>query len=344
MEFILYPFVTYISNWNTIFTTFGSVWRYHRPDSLGPAGWYQFFQEEYKAILVSCSIDLEFILYTLAIGAAFTIVRWISQKLLFDKIPIWLDMNEESSDKFPESLFRLFSYIFIWSCSAYAIFFSKYPLMNNPNNMWADFVGVSTEVAPDVFCIYILQCGYYVHCVYANIWLDVHRSDFWALMLHHVVTLSLISFSYASRYHNVGIIVVALHDICDVFIELAKCGLYLQVLGGKKYWLPEFISSVGFVIFTVLWIWLRMYWFQTKVLMGTAVASMQYDMDGEFYLIFNVLLLILYGLNCYWFFFILLILYDVIGGSPLADKREEALVEKSRQEAAERREEKAAKS
>lgn len=344
MEYLLYPFTTYISNWNEIFTTFVSVWRYHRPDSLGPAGWYQFFQEEYREFIVSCSMDREFILYTLAIGAAFTIIRWIAQKLLLDKIPIWLDMSEESSDKFPESLFRLFSYIFIWSCSAYVVFFSNYPILEDQFFMWNDSTGVSTVVPPDIFFIYILQCGYYVHCVYANIWLDIHRADFWALMLHHVVTLSLISFSYASRYHNGGVIVVFLHDICDIFIEIAKCGRYLLVLGGKTYWLPDFLSTVAFVIFTGLWIWLRMYWFQTKVLMGTAVVSMQFDMDGEFYLIFNFLLLILYGLNCYWFFFIALIVYDVITGAPLSDKREDALVEKMRQEAARRREEKAAKS
>ncbi|KAI6656597.1 Ceramide synthase 1-like [Oopsacas minuta] len=332
MDYIVQPFVTYVTNWNEIFTMFMSVWRYQRPDSLGPAGWYQFFKQEYKEILMSCTMDMEFIIYTLAIGALITIIRIGSQKLILDKIPIWLDMNEESRDKFPESLFRLISYIFIWSCTSYVILFSNYPILDDPDYMWSDFSGVSTIIAPDIFFVYVLQCGYYVHCAYANIALDVHRADFWALMLHHVVTLSLISFSYASRYHNVGIAVVFLHDICDIFIELAKCGLYLQVLGGKKYWLPDKVSTVAFITFTSLWVWLRLYWFQTKVLMSTAVASMQFDMDGEFYLIFNVLLLILYGLNLYWFFFILLIIVDILSGGELADKREEELVAKTRAE------------
>ena len=340
MEIIAYPFVTYFTNWKKIFSTFMNVWYYHRPDSLGPAGWYQFFHQEYKEIMYSCTMEREFIIYMLAIGIAFTVIRFISHKLFLDKIPIWMDMNEESRDKFPESFFRLISYIFIWSCSAYVLLFSKYPLMDNPDNMWNDFSGESTEIAADVFFIYVLQCGYYVHCVYANIVLDVHRSDFWALMLHHVVTLSLISFSYAARYHNVGIIVVFVHDICDIFLEIAKCGRYLQVLGGKQQKLPDIISMIAFVIFSSLWVWLRLYWYQTKVLMGTAVASMRLDMDGEFYLLFNMLLMILYGLNLYWFFFILLVVYDIIVGEGLSDTREKDLIEKSKQEAQERKEKK----
>ena len=336
MEYLVNPFIAYISNWKKIFSIYVSVWRYHSPDSLGPAGWYQFFRQEYRAILVSCDMDTEFIIYTLMIGAIFTIVRWICQRFLFNKIPIWLDMNEESRDKFPESLFRLISYIFIWLCTLYVLLFSDYPVMDNPDYMWNDFVGVSTVVAPDVFYLYVLQCGYYVHCVYANIILDVHRTDFYALMLHHVVTLCLISFSYASRYHNVGVIVVFLHDICDVFLELAKVSRYLQVLGGKHYWLSDFVSWVSFIMFSSLWVILRLYWFQTKVLLGTGVSSMMLDMDGEFYLIFNTLLLILYGLNLYWFGFILLVVYDIIVGVGLSDNREKELLRKSEEEALKR--------
>ena len=337
MEYLVSPFIEYISNWKKIFSVYVSVWRYHRPDSLGPAGWYQFFRQEYRTILVSCNLDIEFILYTLAVGTAFTIIRWICQRLLFDKIPIWLDMNEEYRDKFPECLFRLISYIFLWLCSAYVIFFSNFPVMDHPNNMWDDYVGAATVIPPDVFFIYVLQCGYYVHCVYANIILDIHRSDFWALMIHHVVTLSLITFSYATKYHNVGVIIVFLHDICDVFLEVAKISRYLQVLGGKHYWISDFVSWVGFLIFSSLWVLLRLYWFQTIVLMGTAVNVILYDIDGEFYLIFNTLLLILYGLNLYWFGFILLVVYDIIVGVGLSDQREEELLRKSREESLRRK-------
>ena len=340
MEYLVNPFIAYISNWKKIFSIYVSVWNYNRPDSLGPAGWYQFLRQEYRAILVSCHVDTEFILYILAIGVAFTIIRWMCQRLLFDKIPNWLDMKEEYRDKFPECLFRLISYISIWLCSAYVILFSDYPVMDHPNNMWIEFVGPSTVVAPDVYFIYVLQCGYYVHCVYANIILDIHRSDFWALMLHHVVTLSLISLSYASRYHNAGVIVVFLHDICDVFLELAKISRYLQVLGGKHYWISDFVSWVAFLIFSSLWVVLRLYMFQTIVLMGTGVSSLLLDIDGEFYLLFNTLLLILYGLNVYWFGFILLVIYDIMVGVGISDKREEELLQKSKEEALKKKQQK----
>lgn len=330
MEYVVDSIVTYITNWKKIFSMFTSVWNYHRPDNLGPSGWYQFASKEYELIVNNCTLDQSFFLYTVLIAVIFTLVRSALSSLLLNKIPIWVGMNPESQDKFPESAFRLITYICMWCYSSYVLLFSKYPLLDDPRNMWMDFSGSQSVIESDIFFIYVLQCGYYLHCVYANIVLDVHRADFMALMLHHVVTLSLISFSYAARYHNVGVIVVFLHDICDVFLEIAKCGRYMTMLGDKKQPWAEVMSGIAFVIFTTLWVWLRLYWYQTKVIMGTGVASMQLFMDGDFYLIFNVLLLILYSLNLYWFFFILLIIWNIITGHEMEDIREKELIEAER--------------
>ena len=37
------------------------------------------------------------------------------------------------------------------------------------------------------------------------------------------------------RYHNVGILVVFLHDVTDVILEFTKCNVYAKNRNGKFY-------------------------------------------------------------------------------------------------------------
>ena len=53
---------------------------------------------------------------------------------------------------------------------------------------------------PDgIYWLYMLQMGFYVHCVYASLYLETIRRDFLAMMFHHFLTLGLLSYSYAVR-------------------------------------------------------------------------------------------------------------------------------------------------
>jgi sphingoid base N-palmitoyltransferase len=42
----------------------------------------------------------------------------------------------------------------------------------------------------------MFQLGFYWHSLYAHFAYEVKRKDFWPLLLHHVVTIGLIYFSY----------------------------------------------------------------------------------------------------------------------------------------------------
>ena len=55
------------------------------------------------------------------------------------------------------------------------------------------------EVPSLVYWAYAIQCSFYLHCFFATIFLDVWRKDSFMLIMHHVLTLNLIGFSYASR-------------------------------------------------------------------------------------------------------------------------------------------------
>ena len=54
-------------------------------------------------------------------------------------------------------------------------------------------------VDPAVYWLYMLQLGFYIHCVYASVFLETIRRDIVLLMLHHFITLALLGYSYAVR-------------------------------------------------------------------------------------------------------------------------------------------------
>ena len=55
-------------------------------------------------------------------------------------------------------------------------------------------------VPSELYWLYMLQMGFYVHCVYASTFLETIRRDYTLLMLHHFLTLALLSYSFAVRY------------------------------------------------------------------------------------------------------------------------------------------------
>ena len=83
--------------------------------------------------------------------------------------------------------------------------------------------------------------------------MDEKRKDFLVMLIHHILTLTLIIVSYATRYHKVGILVIFVHDVTDILLELTKCHVYLKNRNKKYYALNEQMSNVGFVSFAIAW-------------------------------------------------------------------------------------------
>ena len=63
------------------------------------------------------------------------------------------------------------------------------------------FVGwqVGMSVSPDIYWIYVAEAGFYIHGIYGTIFMDIWRDDSVMLLLHHVLTISLIVFSLGLR-------------------------------------------------------------------------------------------------------------------------------------------------
>lgn len=55
-------------------------------------------------------------------------------------------------------------------------------------------------VAQDIYVVYVVQAGFYLHSIYATVFMDQWRRDFILMILHHILTFALLTFSFAIRY------------------------------------------------------------------------------------------------------------------------------------------------
>ena len=83
--------------------------------------------------------------------------------------------------------------------------------------------------------------------------MDEVRKDFAIMIIHHVLTIVLLCFSYAVGYHKIGLCVLFVHDVTDIVLEYTKCHVYMQNRNGKFYLIHQNISNIGFIVFTITW-------------------------------------------------------------------------------------------
>jgi len=66
---------------------------------------------------------------------------------------------------------------------------------------------------------YNIELGAYLHQL---MWTEVSRSDSLEMIVHHLVTSALITFSYLTSFTRIGASILLLHDSADIFLESAK--------------------------------------------------------------------------------------------------------------------------
>lgn len=156
---------------------------------------------------------------------------------------------------------------------------------------------------------YSQSMGFYASAAAFLILFDGRRSDFGELILHHTVTIGLVGMSYAYGYVRAGIIIIALHDVGDIFLYSAKCIHYLGYSG------PD---TALFAVFSVIFYVTRLVMF-SRMVFTIFIETFQvvivepsfnrwvmfYDTYLLHYVFFVLFLGTLLFLHCFWFGLIL---------------------------------------
>ncbi|CAF1139737.1 unnamed protein product [Adineta ricciae] len=262
------------------------------------------------------------VLCIILISVFFTLMRYKFQSIVSKKFTKWIQLTLANEKKFSESAWKFLFYTWAWCYCCYLVKY-RYNYFDEPYSVWDNW-SAGMFVPFDIKILYFIQCGFYIHSIYATLYLDSKRKDFYIMILHHVITATLIFVSYAIRYHRVGLLVLFCHDIADIWLELTKIVRYLNTKQDNRF---EQASYLGFSLLVVCWFTFRLYWYPLKVLYSTGVVAVYRTLDRglHLYLPFNILLWILFLLNIYWFFLILKVLQNVVCGrlTQSGDVREE---------------------
>ncbi|NXQ71377.1 CERS1 synthase, partial [Quiscalus mexicanus] len=212
-------------------------------------------------------------------------------------------LQPKDAAKMPESAWKLFFYSVSWSYGAYLLFCTEYPFFHDPPSVFYGWQR-GMEVPRDIALAYLLQGSFYGHSLYATAYMDTWRKDSLVMLLHHVVTLTLLASSYAFRDWGSG-------------------GSRDWGSGGSRNWGSGGPGCAGSVPARAALtprcahpcrFWFRLYWFPLKVLYATCHSSLQSVPNIPFYFFFNALLLVLTLMNIYWFLYIVLFVAKVLLG------------------------------
>jgi hypothetical protein len=170
--------------------------------------------------------------------------------------------------------------------------------------------------------IYRFELAFYSQAIPMIFLWETKRHDRWQLFAHHVATVILIGYSYYLNLLHIGVLVLACHEMNDIFLEAAKMSRYAAA--------PEWMSVAWFIVFALSWFATRLYAFGFIVIRSTltdtyARAEELGGVNIEPHVsILNGLLIFLYALHVYWSYLIVqIIVRSLTPGGQLDDIREE---------------------
>ena len=142
--------------------------------------------------------------------------------------------------------------------------------------------------------LYAVVSGYYFQGIYVSLYVEERRKDTLVMVIHHFVTLFLVSFSFGMRLWKIGVLVLFCHDfwnwfnlsrshayqvgfnwinISDVALHLSKICLYIQneAKSESRKQLCEIGKTIGFASFIFSWVIFRFVYFPKKTWFNTLV-------------------------------------------------------------------------
>lgn len=158
------------------------------------------------------------------------------------------------------------------------------------------------NVQSSIYWYYMIELGFYLSLMFSQ-FLDVKRKDFMEMFIHHIATVSLLSFSYVGNFIRVGTLVLCIHDCADFWVEGAKLAKYL------KY---HRMCDVLFAIFGLIWFVTRLICYPLKILYTTWYESNRILGFFPALVFFNGWLCLLLILHVYWFSLIVRVAHSAL--------------------------------
>jgi acyl-CoA-dependent ceramide synthase len=160
----------------------------------------------------------------LAFVAFYTIVFSFTREFLMQRmirpIALWCGItNRNKQSRFMEQFYTAIYFAIFGPLGLYVM--SRTPVWYfNVEGMYAGFPHRAHEAIFKAY--YLLQASYWTQqWLVLVLQLEKPRKDFKELVLHHIITLSLIGLSYRFHFTYIGVAVYVTHDISDFFLAVS---------------------------------------------------------------------------------------------------------------------------
>jgi len=219
--------------------------------------------------------------------------------------------------KFSESAWKFSYYLITWTWGTQVVLSQDF--FWNTNLCWVGWPNIPMTESYKWF--YMTQLSFYISSIITHVTIEVRRSDYTVMLVHHVAAVLLIAWSYYYNVHRIGGVLLMLHDINDIFLEAAKMANYAA---------KELLANTLFVIMIISWIISRLFLYSTKVILSSyfdvleiIVPNFPAPHYSYIWLGFIVLLFTMLVLNAFWSFLMCRVAYNsIIGKKMVEDERE----------------------
>ena len=169
-----------------------------------------------------------------------------------------------------------------------------------------------------MFFYYHIELGCYIHQL---LWTEVSRSDAIEMIVHHIVTISLIVLSFLSKFMRIGAVILLIHDLADVFLESAKVFNYISKPEGNR-WIKDVLVDPLFGVFAVTFFITRLVIYPRNILRSLFVDGyLMYGCDWGGCPAYIGLLFMLQFLHIFWFYLIMRMVVKLAMGTMKDDER-----------------------
>ena len=238
---------------------------------------------------------------------------WLLVRSLFMTIKFNIGNKEQ---RFKEQLYQAIMYIVTFSYGMFNYLQSDY------KNDWMKMVQDYPHalVTKHVKLYFMLILSMWIHMVFL-LYLEKRRKDHNMMLMHHFVTITLITLSWFTSMTKIGLLIEVVFDSTDILLCVAKC---------VKYTKRHVLADLIFGAFVLNWVYTRQYLFGNIIwilLQFPKFNDLKWDpsngyfFDSTFYYSSIILLCTLFLLAMLWFAMIIKLVFKVLHGNNVEDSR-----------------------
>eukprot|EP00747_Dinoflagellata_sp_TGD_P165338 gnl/TRDRNA2_/TRDRNA2_186476_c0_seq1.p1 gnl/TRDRNA2_/TRDRNA2_186476_c0~~gnl/TRDRNA2_/TRDRNA2_186476_c0_seq1.p1 ORF type:complete len:366 (+),score=69.87 gnl/TRDRNA2_/TRDRNA2_186476_c0_seq1:119-1216(+) len=190
-------------------------------------------------------------LYSIAFAVALlTVCRKVAMKLVAAPLALILRCGPDNVQKFEQQ-----AWVFVYYCMAFSWGLSECygsPYWFNTAELYRG-VPQNMDMSASFKLYYLFQMAFWFHMVFVTL-VEPWQKDFVVMILHHVVTISMLQGAYWLGFLRMGNAILTEQDFADIFLPIAKMCNYIGMGQAKMKGSFQMMADILFASFAIVWI------------------------------------------------------------------------------------------